>query len=144
MHTTADTIRPALQFIKTAPGVTLVSSVFFMCLPDEVLVYGDCAVNPDPSAEQLAEIALQSAGSARAFGIDPRVAMLSYSTGSSGSGSEVEKVRKAALEIVREQDTSLVVDGPMQYDAAVTASVAKSKMPDSKVAGKATVCVFQT
>lgn len=141
VHTTANTIRPALQLIKTAPGAQLVSSVFFMGLPDQVLVYGDCAVNPDPNAEELADIAIQSADSARAMGIPPRVAMLSYSTGTSGSGADVEKVRKAT-ELVRQQRPDLLVDGPLQYDAATTVSVAHSKAPGSPVAGQATVLIF--
>lgn len=141
IHTTANTIRPALQLIKTAPGYNLVSSVFFMLLPDQVLVYGDCAVNPDPNAEQLAEIALQSAASAQAFGIAPRVAMLSYSTGDSGSGEEVEKVR-TATRLAREKRPDLPLDGPLQYDAAAIESVGKQKAPNSPVAGRATVFVF--
>ena len=141
IHTTANTIRPALQLIKTAPGAQLVSSVFFMGLPDQVLVYGDCAVNPDPNAEELADIAIQSAESAKAMGIPPKVAMISYSTGASGSGADVEKVRKAT-EIVRQLRPDITVDGPLQYDAATTASVAKSKAPDSPVAGQATVLIF--
>jgi phosphate acetyltransferase len=141
IHTTANTIRPALQLIKTAPGYNLVSSVFFMLLPDQVLVYGDCAVNPDPNAEQLAEIALQSADSAQAFGITPRVAMLSYSTGDSGSGEEVEKVR-AATRLAREMRPDLLLDGPLQYDAAAIDSVGRQKAPNSPVAGRATVFVF--
>jgi phosphate acetyltransferase len=118
-----------------------VSSVFFMCLPDDVVIYGDCAVNPDPDAEELADIALQSAASARAFGIDPRVAMISFSTGSSGSGSSVDKVAEATR-IAREREPGLVIDGPLQYDAAAVASVAASKAPGSPVAGRATVFVF--
>ncbi len=141
VHTTANTIRPALQLIKTAPGYNLVSSVFFMLLPDQVLVYGDCAVNPDPNAEQLAEIALQSAKSAQAFGIPPRVAMISYSTGDSGSGEEVEKVR-AATRLAREKRPELLLDGPLQYDAAAIESVGRQKAPNSPVAGRATVFVF--
>lgn len=141
VHTTANTIRPALQLIKTAPNASLVSSIFFMCLPDQVLVYGDCAVNPDPNAEELADIAIQSAESARAFGIDPKVAMISYSTGSSGSGSDVEKVR-AATDIAKQKVPQLLIDGPLQYDAALIEKVAKSKAPDSPVAGHATVIVF--
>lgn len=141
VHTTANTIRPALQLIKTAPGSSIVSSVFFMCLPESVVVYGDCAVNPDPNAEELAEIAMQSADSAAAFGIPPRVAMISYSTGASGSGDDVEKVREA-VEIARKRRMELCIDGPLQYDAAAIASVAKSKAPDSPVAGQATVFVF--
>ncbi len=140
-HTTAHTIRPALQIIKTSPGVSIVSSVFFMALEDHVLVYGDCAVNPDPDAEQLADIAISSAQTARAFGIDPRVAMLSYSTGSSGTGADVEKVRQAT-EIARERRPDLAIEGPIQYDAAVDASVARSKLPGSTVAGRATVFIF--
>jgi phosphate acetyltransferase len=140
-HTTQHTIRPALQFVKTKPGFTVVSSVFFMCLDDEVLVYGDCAVNPDPSAEQLAEIAISSADTARAFGIEPRVAMLSYSSGESGVGEDVEKVRKATR-LAREKRPDLKLDGPLQYDAAVDPGVAAKKMPGSEVAGHATVFVF--
>ncbi|WP_417349238.1 phosphate acetyltransferase [Ferrimonas sp.] len=141
VHTTANTIRPPLQLIKTAPGASLVSSVFFMLLPDQVLVYGDCAINPDPNAEQLAEIAIQSADSAKAFGIEPRVAMISYSTGSSGQGADVEKVREATR-IAQEKRPDLMIDGPLQYDAAIMPNVAASKAPDSPVAGKATVFVF--
>lgn len=141
VHTTANTIRPALQLIKTKPDAALVSSVFFMLLPDQVLVYGDCAVNPDPNAEELADIAIQSGDSARAFGIEPRIAMISYSTGKSGSGQDVEKVREATR-IAQEKRPDLLLDGPLQYDAAAIASVAKSKAPDSKVAGRATVFVF--
>ncbi|WP_435236313.1 phosphate acetyltransferase [Psychromonas sp. PT13] len=141
VHTTANTIRPAMQLIKTAPGANLISSIFFMLLPDQVLVYGDCAINPDPTAEQLADIAIQSAESAIAFGIDPKVAMISYSTGNSGAGSDVEKVREAT-KIAQERRPDLLIDGPLQYDAAVMENVAKSKAPDSKVAGKATVFVF--
>ncbi|TCP95363.1 phosphotransacetylase [Cricetibacter osteomyelitidis] len=141
VHTTANTIRPPMQIIKTAPGSSIVSSIFFMLLPDQVLVYGDCAVNPDPNAEQLAEIAIQSADSAKAFGIDPKVAMISYSTGTSGSGADVEKV-KEATRIAKEKRPDLVIDGPLQYDAAVMEDVAKSKAPNSPVAGKATVFVF--
>jgi phosphate acetyltransferase len=141
VHTTAATLRPALQLIGTAPGARLVSSVFFMCLPDQVVIYGDCAVNPDPDAAQLADIALQSAGSARRFGIEPRVAMISFSTGSSGSGVDVDKVREATR-LVREQAPDLLVDGPLQYDAAAIASVARSKAPESPVAGHATVFIF--
>ena len=141
IHTTANTIRPAFQLIKTAPGYNLVSSVFFMLLPDQVLVYGDCAVNPDPNAEELAEIAIQSARSAEAFGIPARVAMISYSTGASGTGEDVEKVRKAT-QLAREQQPGLLIDGPLQYDAAAIASVGQQKAPDSPVAGKATVFIF--
>jgi len=141
VHTTAATVRPALQVVRTKPGARLVSSVFFMCLPDDVVIYGDCAVNPDPDAEELADIALQSAASARAFGIEPRVAMISFSTGSSGSGSSVDKVAEATR-IAREREPGLVIDGPLQYDAAAVASVAASKAPGSPVAGRATVFVF--
>jgi phosphate acetyltransferase len=141
VHTTAHTIRPAFEVIRTSPGVSIVSSVFFMCLPDRVLVYGDCAVNPDPTAEQLADIAISSATTAVQFGIDPRVAMLSYSTGESGSGTDVDKVREAT-KLVRERRPDLSVEGPIQYDAAVDASVAKTKLPGSEVAGRATVFVF--
>jgi len=141
VHTTANTIRPPLQIIKTAPGSSLVSSIFFMLLPDQVLVYGDCAINPDPNAEQLAEIAIQSADSAAAFGIEPRVAMISYSTGTSGAGADVDKVREATR-LAKEKRPDLVVDGPLQYDAAIMADVALSKAPNSPVAGKATVFVF--
>ncbi len=141
MHTTASTIRPALQLIRTAPGASIVSSVFFMLMPEQVLVYGDCAVNPNPSAEQLAEIAIQSADTARAFGIEPRVAMISYSTGKSGSGEDVEKVRRA-LTIAREKRPNLLIDGPMQYDAASVESVGRQKAPGSQLAGRATVFIF--
>lgn len=141
VHTTANTIRPPLQLIKTAPNSSLVSSVFFMLLPEQVLVYGDCAINPDPNPEQLAEIAIQSADSALAFGIEPRVAMISYSTGNSGAGSDVEKVREATR-IAQEKRPDLVIDGPLQYDAAIMADVAKSKAPNSPVAGRATVFIF--
>lgn len=141
VHTTAHTIKPSFQIIKTRPGVLVVSSVFLMCLADRVLVYGDCAVNPDPTAEQLADIAISSAATAAQFGVEPRVAMLSYSTGSSGAGADVDKVREAT-ELVRERDPKLLVEGPLQYDAAVEPSVAKSKMPDSQVAGRATVLIF--
>jgi phosphate acetyltransferase len=141
VHTTAHTIRPALQLVKTVPGCDLVSSVFFMCLPEQVVVFGDCAVNPNPTVEQLADIAIQSADSARAFGIDPRVAMLSYSTGTSGGGGDVEKVKKAT-DLARSLRPDLVVDGPLQYDAAVVPEVGRSKAPKSQVAGQATVLVF--
>jgi phosphate acetyltransferase len=141
IHTTANTIRPAMQLIKTAPGAKLISSVFYMCLPEQVLVYGDCAVNPDPNAEELADIAIQSADSALAMGIKPKVAMISYSTGASGTGSDVEKVKQATA-IAKELRPDLIIDGPLQYDAATTASVAKSKAPDSPVAGQATVLIF--
>lgn len=141
MHTTAHTIRPSLQFVKTKPGVKTVSSVFFMLLDDRVLVYGDCAIVPNPTAEELAEIAISSAESAIAFGIDPKVALLSYSSGASGSGQDVEKVR-AATEIVKQKRPDLLVEGPIQYDAAVDPKVGKSKMPDSPVAGQANVLIF--
>jgi phosphate acetyltransferase len=140
-HTTAATIRPAFEIIKTVPEVSVASSVFFMLLADRVLVYGDCAVNPDPDAAQLADIALSSAQTAAAFGIEPRVAMLSYSTGSSGAGADVEKVA-AATALVRERRPDLPVEGPIQYDAAVDPAVAATKLPESAVAGKATVFVF--
>ncbi|WP_340676340.1 phosphate acetyltransferase [Paraperlucidibaca sp.] len=141
VHTTANTIRPALQLIKTAPGYKLVSSVFFMLLPQQVLVYGDCAVNPDPNAQELADIALQSAASAEAFGIPARVALISYSTGDSGTGDEVEKVREATR-LAKLARPDLALDGPLQYDAAAIASVGKQKAPNSAVAGHATVFVF--
>lgn len=141
IHTTANTVRPALQLIKTHAGARVVSSVFFMCLPEQVLVYGDCAINPDPDAETLADIAIQSADSAAAFGVEPRVAMISYSTGESGSGAEVDKVRTATA-LVRKLRPELLVDGPLQYDAAAVAGVARAKAPDSPLAGRATVFVF--
>jgi phosphate acetyltransferase len=141
VHTTAHTIRPALEVVKSLPGVSVVSSVFFMCLANQVLVYGDCAVNPDPTAEQLADIAISSATTAAAFGVEARVAMLSYSTGTSGSGTDVEKVTKATA-IVRERVPELPVEGPIQYDAAIDEAVARTKLPDSPVAGRATVFVF--
>ena len=141
VHTTAQTIRPALEVVRTTPDVAIISSVFLMCLADRVLVYGDCAVNPDPTAEQLADIAISSAATARQFGIDPRVAMLSYSTGVSGSGVDVDKVR-AATQLVRQRAPGLSVEGPIQYDAAVDAAVAATKLKDSPVAGRATVFVF--
>jgi phosphate acetyltransferase len=141
VHTTANTIVPPFQIIKTAPGTSIVSSIFFMLLPDQVLVYGDCAINPDPTAEQLAEIAIQSADSAAAFGIDPRVAMISYSTGESGKGADVDKVREAT-KLAQAKRPDLIIDGPLQYDAAIMENVAASKAPNSPVAGKATVFVF--
>lgn len=141
IHTTASTVRPAFQLIKNAPQYSLVSSIFFMLLPEQVVVYGDCAINPDPNAEQLAEIAIQSAASAKAFGIEPKVAMISYSTGASGTGDDVEKV-KQATQIVRERAPDLMVDGPLQYDAASVLSVGKQKAPDSPVAGQANVFIF--
>lgn len=140
-HTTAHTIRPAFEFVKTVEGVSIVSSVFFMALEDRVLVYGDCAVVPDPTSEQLADIAISAAETALKFGIDPRIAMLSYSTGESGSGADVDKVR-AATALVRERRPDLLVEGPIQYDAAADAAVAKTKMPESQVAGRATVFIF--
>ncbi|SFY53557.1 phosphate acetyltransferase [Streptomyces sp. F-1] len=141
VHSTAATIRPAFEIIKTRPEASIVSSVFFMCLADKVLVYGDCAVNPDPDAEQLADIAVQSAVTAARFGVEPRIAMLSYSTGTSGSGADVDKVR-AATELVRARRPDLKIEGPIQYDAAVEPSVAATKLPGSEVAGQATVLIF--
>ncbi|WP_286272685.1 phosphate acetyltransferase [Thalassotalea hakodatensis] len=141
VNTTANTIRPALQLIKTSPDSKLVSSIFFMLLPDQVLVYGDCAINPEPNAEQLAEIAIQSAESAIKFGIEARVAMISYSTGSSGKGADVEKVAEATA-IVKTRRPDIIIDGPLQYDAAIMETVAQQKAPSSPVAGKATVFVF--
>ncbi|MET8650066.1 phosphate acetyltransferase [Nocardia aurea] len=140
-HTTAHTIRPSFEIIKTVPGVSTVSSVFLMCLADRVLAYGDCAVVPDPSSEQLADIAISSAKTAARFGIDPRIAMLSYSTGESGSGADVDKVR-VATKLVRERASELLVEGPIQYDAAIEPTVATTKLPDSVVAGRATVFIF--
>lgn len=141
IHTTAHTIRPALQIIKTVPGCKLVSSIFFMCLPDQVLVFGDCAVNPNPTAAELADIAIQSADSAIAFGVAPRVAMLSYSTGASGTGEDVDKVVEATR-MARALRPELAIDGPLQYDAAVMPDVARLKAPKSDVAGRATVLIF--
>ncbi|MEU1039567.1 phosphate acetyltransferase [Streptomyces sp. NPDC005551] len=141
VHSTAATIRPAFEIIKTRPDAKIVSSVFFMCLADKVLVYGDCAVNPDPNAQQLADIAVQSAATARQFGVEPRIAMLSYSTGTSGSGADVDKVREAT-ELVRTRRPDLSVEGPIQYDAAVEPSVAATKLPESEVAGQASVLIF--
>jgi phosphate acetyltransferase len=141
VHTTQHTIRPALQFVKTKPGISVVSSVFFMCLPDRVSVFGDCAVNPNPTAEQLAEIAISSAESSSRFGIEPRIAMLSYSSGTSGEGEDVEKVRRAT-EIVKVKRPDLKVEGPIQYDAAVDPIVGRSKLPGSEVAGQASVLIF--
>ncbi len=141
INTTANTVRPALQLIKTKPDAALVSSIFFMCLPEQVLVYGDCAINPDPTSEQLADIAIQSGDSAAAFGVEPRIAMISYSTGQSGAGSDVDKVREATR-IAQEKRPDLIIDGPLQYDAASVASVAAKKAPNSPVAGKATVFIF--
>ena len=141
VHTTQHTIRPALQFIKTKPGISVVSSIFFMCLPDRVCIFGDCAVNPNPTAEQLAEIAISSAESSLRFGIEPRVAMLSYSSGTSGEGVDVEKVR-LATEIVKAKRPDLKIEGPIQYDAAVDPEIGSSKLPGSEVAGKASVLIF--
>jgi phosphate acetyltransferase len=141
LHTTAETVRPALQVLGTKPGTRLVSSVFFMCLPDEVVIYGDCAINPRPGAEDLADIAIQSAATARALGIEPRVAMISFSTGTSSAGSDVDKVAEATR-IVHEREPDLAADGPLQYDAAAIASVARSKRPGSTVAGRASVFIF--
>ena len=140
-HTTQHTIKPALQFIKMKPDVSVVSSVFFMCLENRVSVFGDCAINPNPNAEQLAEIAISSAESSKAFGIEPRIAMLSYSSGASGKGADVDKVR-AATEIVKQKRPDLNIEGPIQYDAAVDLAIGQSKLPDSKVAGQATVLIF--
>ena len=140
-HTTQHTIKPALQFVKMKPDVSVVSSVFFMCLEKRVSVFGDCAINPNPNAEQLAEIAISSAESSKAFGIEPRIAMLSYSSGTSGTGEDVYKVRKAT-EIVRQKRPDLKIEGPIQYDAAVDLAVGQTKLPDSKVAGQATVLIF--
>ncbi|MFD4529057.1 phosphate acetyltransferase [Streptomyces sp. NPDC058470] len=141
VHSTAATIRPAFEIIKTKPDTKIVSSVFFMCLADKVLVYGDCAVNPDPNAEQLCDIAIQSAATAGQFGVEPRIAMLSYSTGTSGTGADVDKVREAT-ELVRLRRPELRIEGPIQYDAAVEPSVAATKMPESEVAGQASVLIF--
>lgn len=141
VHTTANTIRPALQLIKTAPGSSLVSSVFFMLMPEQVYIYGDCAINPDPNASELADIAIQSADTAISFGIEAKVAMISYSTGNSGAGADVDKVREAT-KLAQERRPDLLIDGPLQYDAAVMPDVAKSKAPNSQVAGQATVFVF--
>jgi phosphate acetyltransferase len=141
IHTTQETIRPALQIIKTKPNISIVSSLFFMCLDTKVLVYGDCAVNQDPNAEELAQIAISSADTAKIFGIEPKIAMLSYSTGNSGKGEEVEKVR-LATQLVKEQRPDLLVEGPIQYDAAIDPDVAITKLPNSKVAGQATIFIF--
>jgi phosphate acetyltransferase len=140
-HTTQHTIRPSFEIIKTKPDCSIVSSVFLMCLEDRVLVYGDCAVNPDPTADQLADIAISSAETAGMFGIEPRVAMLSYSTGESGKGADVEKVREAT-DLAKQRRPELKLEGPIQYDAAVDPRVAQVKMPDSEVAGNATVFIF--
>jgi phosphate acetyltransferase len=141
VHTTQHTIRPGLEIIKTKPGCSIVSSVFLMCLSDRVLVFGDCAVNPDPNPDQLADIAISSSETARMFGIDPLIAMLSYSTGESGKGTDVDKVREAA-KIAKQRRPDLKIEGPIQYDAAVDAGVAKTKLPGSEVAGRATVFIF--
>ncbi|MEH6619264.1 phosphate acetyltransferase [Maribacter arcticus] len=141
IHTTQHTIRPALQFIKTRPDVSIVSSIFFMCLPNRVTVFGDCAINPNPTAEQLSEIAISSAATSAAFGIEPKIAMLSYSSGASGVGEDVDRVRKAT-EIIKKKRPDLKVEGPIQYDAAVDAKVGLSKLPDSEVAGQASVFIF--
>jgi phosphate acetyltransferase len=141
IHTTAHTIRPALQFVKTKPEISLVSSIFFMCLPERVTIFGDCAINIDPTAEELAEIAISSAETSKKFGIEPRVAMLSYSSGQSGTGEDVEKVRKAT-EIVKLKRPDIKVEGPIQYDAAVDPITGQQKMPGSDVAGKASVLIF--
>lgn len=141
VHTTKQTILPALQIIKTRPDVSVVSSVFFMCLENRVMVYGDCAINPNPTAEQLAEIAISSAVTSKAFGIEPKIAMLSYSSGDSGVGEDVERVR-TATKLAKERNPELILEGPIQYDAAVDAKVGKVKLPDSKVAGEATVFIF--
>ncbi|GBF20250.1 MULTISPECIES: phosphate acetyltransferase [Arenibacter] len=141
VHTTQHTIRPALQFIKTRPEVSIVSSVFFMCLPNRVTIFGDCAINPNPTAEHLAEIAISSAATSQAFGIEPKIAMLSYSSGASGVGEDVDRVRKAT-EIIKRKRPGLKVEGPIQYDAAVDINVGKSKLPDSEVAGQASVFIF--
>ena len=141
VHTTGHTIRPALEFIKTQPGCSIVSSVFLMCLEDRVLVYGDCAVNPNPNPQQLADIAISSALTAQQFGVEPLVAMLSYSTGESGQGEDVDKVREATI-LARQLRPDLKIEGPIQYDAAVDENVAKTKLPGSEVAGHATVFIF--
>lgn len=141
VHTTQHTLRPALQFIKTKPGVNIVSSIFFMCLEDRISVFGDCAINPNPNAQELAEIAISSAKTAKDFGIEPKVAMLSYSSGASGKGADVEKVREAT-EIVKKQAPNIKIEGPIQYDAAVDMRIGKSKLPDSEVAGHASVLIF--
>jgi phosphate acetyltransferase len=140
-HTTQHTILPALQFIKTKPGVSVVSSIFFMCLEDRVAVFGDCAINPNPTAEDLAEITISSAESAKAFGIEPKIAVLSYSSGASGKGADVDRVRQATA-LVKEKRPDLKIEGPIQYDAAVDISIGKSKLPESEVAGQANVLIF--
>jgi phosphate acetyltransferase len=141
VHPTADTIRPAFEIIRTPRGVSIASSVFFMCLADRVLVYGDCAINADPDPQQLADIAISSAETAARFGVEPRVAMLSYSTGVSGFGADVDKVSQATA-LVRQKRPDLPIEGPIQYDAAVDPTVAATKLPDSAVAGHATVLIF--
>lgn len=141
VHTTQHTLRPALQFIKTKPGVNIVSSIFFMCLEDRISVFGDCAINPNPNAEQLAEIAISSAQTTKEFGIEPKIAMLSYSSGTSGKGADVEKVR-LATDIVKKQTPEIKIEGPIQYDAAVDMRIGKSKLPNSEVAGQASVLIF--
>jgi len=141
IHTTAHTITPSFEIIKTAPGVSIVSSVFLMCLADRVLVYGDCAIVPDPTAQELADIAVSATETAARFGIEPRVAMLSYSTGDSGFGAGVDKVRTATA-LVRERQPDLILDGPIQYDAAIVPSIAQAKLPQSQLAGEATVFIF--
>jgi phosphate acetyltransferase len=141
VHSTADTVRPALQVIKTTKGVKKISSVFFMCLPTQVLIYGDCAINQNPTAEELAGIAIQSYDTAKAFDLPARVAMLSYSTGTSGTGDDVDLV-VAATEMVKKSRSDIAIDGPLQYDAATTKSVARIKAPNSPVAGRATVLIF--
>jgi len=141
IHTTQHTIRPALQFVKTRPNVSLVSSIFFMCLSDRVTIYGDCAINPNPTAEQLAEIAISSADTSSAFGIEPRIAMLSYSSGASGQGEDVDRVRRAT-KLIKEKRPDLKIEGPIQYDAAVNLEIGKIKLPHSQVAGQATVFIF--
>ena len=141
IHTTGDTIRPALQIIKTKPGISTVSSVFLMCLDTKVLAFGDCAVNPNPDAETLAQIAISSADTAKVFGIEPKVAMLSYSTGNSGTGADVDKVRDATA-IAKEIRPDMLVDGPIQFDAAFDEKVGSKKLPGSKVAGQASVFIF--
>jgi phosphate acetyltransferase len=140
-HTTQHTVRPAFEFIKTKAGFSIISSSFLMCFEDRVLVYADCAFNPNPNSEELADIAVSSADTASMFGIEPRIAMLSYSTGTSGKGADVDKVR-AATEFAKQRRPDLKIEGPIQYDAAIDATVAKQKMPDSEVAGKATVFIF--
>nr|MBA3536426.1 phosphate acetyltransferase [Tatlockia sp.] len=140
-HTTADTVRPALEIIKTKPGVTKVSSIFIMCMPARVLIYGDCAINPEPDSQTLAEITLQAAHIAKNLGLEPKVALLSYSSGDSGKGDSVDKVVKA-MALVKQLDPELLAEGPMQYDAAVDAKVAAKKLPHSKIAGDANVLIF--